>query len=196
MQSWEKSASTSQRFDIFLFDAFSNHCLANTVEPLRAANTLAGRVLYEWRFCTTQGDPVLSSSGLKVTPHHAVAAAQGDTLVLMPSYGVRRIPARPLARTLLGVAARYNRLAGFDTGSWLLAQAGLLDGYTATIHWDETTAFAERFPEVDVVRERFTKQGVAIDLLPGLELRQKIETREVVWRIGTCSSQHCWHNVD
>ncbi|MBT6189377.1 MAG: GlxA family transcriptional regulator [Tateyamaria sp.] len=155
MLSWEKSASTSQRFDIFLFDAFSNHCLANTVEPLRAANTLAGRVLYEWRFCTTQGDPVLSSSGLKVTPHHAVAAAQGDTLVLMPSYGVRRIPARPLARTLLGVAARYNRLAGFDTGSWLLAQAGLLDGYTATIHWDETTAFAERFPEVDVVRERF-----------------------------------------
>ena len=155
MQNSEKIAQSSHRFDILLFDDFSNHCLANTVEPLRAANMLAGQSLYEWRFCTLDGGSVNSSSGLQVAPHGALADAVGDTLVLMPSYGVRRIAPRELNRTLYKIAQRYARLAGFDTGSWLLAQAGLLDGYTATIHWDELTSFAERFSDVDAVRERF-----------------------------------------
>ncbi|WP_299622649.1 GlxA family transcriptional regulator [uncultured Tateyamaria sp.] len=144
-----------RRFDILLFDAFSNHCLANTVEPLRAANTLANGALYEWRFCTLDGGAVHSSSGLQVAPHMALAEGRGDMLILMPSYAVRQIEPRPLARRLHQVAPRYAALAGFDTGSWLLAQAGLLDGYCATIHWDVLTAFSEQFPQVDTVRERF-----------------------------------------
>lgn len=144
-------------FDMLLFDAFSNHCLANTVEPLRAANMLGGEALYDWRFCTLDGGVVHSSSGLQVAPHAALPDGKGDMLILMPSYAVRQIPARPLARVLHTVAPRYRALAGFDTGSWLLAQAGLLDGYRATIHWDELGAFSERFPEVDAVRERFVR---------------------------------------
>lgn len=50
---------------------------------------------------------------------------------------------------------RYAVLAGLDTGSWLMAHAGLLDGYRATIHWDEWTSFSEAFANVDVQRERF-----------------------------------------
>lgn len=155
MQSSEKIAPNAHRFDILLFEAFSNHCLANTVEPLRAANTLANQSLYEWQFFTLDGGSVQSSSGLQVAPHGSLADAIGHTLVLMPSYGVRQIAKRDVGRAMHNAAPRYDRLAGFDTGSWLLAQAGLLDGYSATIHWDELTQFGERFPEVDVVRERF-----------------------------------------
>lgn len=151
----QKIKPKAHRFDILLFDAFSNHCLANTVEPLRAANMLAGRNLYEWRFCTLQDGSVQSSSGLQVAPHGRLTENTGDTLVVMPSYGVRRIAPRDANRALFQAARRYRCLAGFDTGSWLLAQAGLLDGYRATIHWDELTPFAERFPEVDAIRERF-----------------------------------------
>lgn len=155
MQYSDKVASPPHRFDILLFEAFSNHCLANTVEPLRAANMLADRDLYEWRFCTLEGGSVNSSSGLQVAPHGHLADTSGHTLVVMPSYGVRRIAPREVGRALYQVAPRYGCLAGFDTGSWLLAQAGLLDGYRATIHWDELSPFAERFPDVDAVRERF-----------------------------------------
>jgi transcriptional regulator GlxA family with amidase domain len=155
MQKWENIAPVPQRFDILLFDAFSNHCLANTVEPLRAANMLADKELFAWRVCTLDGGTVQSSSGLEIAAHCALPDASGHTLILMPSYGVRRILQRDLDRALRSAARRYDILAGFDMGSWLLAQAGLLDGYKATIHWDELTAFAERFFEVDVLRERF-----------------------------------------
>jgi transcriptional regulator GlxA family with amidase domain len=46
-----------------------------------------------------------------------------------------------------------------DSGSWLLAAAGLLAGRRATIHWDELELFAERFPEVEVVEAPTVADG-------------------------------------
>ncbi|WP_037314883.1 GlxA family transcriptional regulator [Ruegeria halocynthiae] len=155
MQDWKKSPSAPQQIGVLLFDGFSNHCLANAVEPLRAANTLAGRALYDWRFLSLDSGAVTSSSGLQVAPHATLQKAGGDMLMVMPSYGFR---AHGGWRTLAGLrsaAARYTVMAGLDTGSWLLARAGLLDGHRATIHWEELTGFTERFPEVDARRERY-----------------------------------------
>jgi len=142
-----------EQIDVLLFEAFSNHCLANTIEPLRAANALSGQTLYNWRVCTLDSAPVRSSSGLHLTPDGAPEG--GDMLVVMPSYGVRALPSRATSRALGAAARNYARLAGFDTGSWLLAQAGLLDRYRATIHWDELASFSETFTEVDTVQERY-----------------------------------------
>ncbi|WP_231704090.1 GlxA family transcriptional regulator [Cochlodiniinecator piscidefendens] len=147
--------STGPDFDILLFDHFSNHCLANTVEPLRAVNMISGKAHYNWRYLTVDGQPVQSSSGLQVAPHGALNDGQGTTLVLMPSYDFRAHQGWQNTRLLRASAKRYQYLAGLDTGSWLLAQAGLLDGYKATIHWEELTNFSEEFPEVEVHRERF-----------------------------------------
>ncbi|WP_424943697.1 GlxA family transcriptional regulator [Aliiroseovarius crassostreae] len=143
--------------DFLLFDRFSALCLANSVEPLRAANDLAGKRLYAWRFLTLDGDPVRSSSGMQVTSELRLADARGDMLVVLPSYGFRTHASPANARALAAAARRYSIMAGFDTGAWLLAQAGLLDGHRATIHWEELPAFEETFPEVDAVRERHVK---------------------------------------
>lgn len=155
MQRWTKPRAAAQQIGILLFDGFSNHCLANTVEPLRAANTLARHSLYEWRFLTCAADPVSSSSGLQVHPHRTLAEAAGDMLMVMPSYGFRQLGTWPVQTALRAAARRFGVLAGMDTGSWLLAEAGLLDGYRATIHWEELTGFSERFPDVLARRERF-----------------------------------------
>ena len=146
-------------FDFLLFDNFSNHCLANTVEPLRAANMLSGKQLYAWRFLTLDGTPATSSSGMQVTPQDALANTQGDLLAIMPSYGFRAIDGPEITTQLRRAARRYRKLAGLDTGSWLLARAGLLEGYTATIHWEELSSFAEEFPDIEVKRERFVLDG-------------------------------------
>ncbi len=155
MPKWKKSPPASQRLGVLLFDGFSNHCLANSVEPLRAANTLSGRTLYDWTFLSLDPGPVTSSSGLQVAPHETLQKSHGDMLWVMPSYGFQ---AHGGWRTLAGLrsaAERFQTLAGLDTGSWLLARAGLLDGHRATIHWEELTGFTERFPEVTALRERY-----------------------------------------
>lgn len=162
MQDRTNTSVQTQVYDVLLFDNFSNHCLANTVEPMRAANMLSRQPLYAWRFLTPDGAPVHSSSGLQVAPHDRLAAGRGAMLLVMPSYGFRDLDGWATQRALRAAARRYPVLAGLDTGSWLLARAGLLDGHRATIHWEELTRFAETFPQVETLRERFVLDGPRI----------------------------------
>jgi len=82
-----------------------------------------------------------------------------------------------LLSRLTAVAAAGVALGGIGTGAWVLARAGLLDGYRATIHWPYTALFAERFPNVivsshvfEIDRNRFTAAGgqAAQDLMLAL----------------------------
>jgi transcriptional regulator GlxA family with amidase domain len=41
------------------------------------------------------------------------------------------------------------------TGSYILARAGLLNGYRCTIHWENLPSFVEDFPEIEVTSELF-----------------------------------------
>lgn len=148
------------RIGIVLFESFSNHCLANAVEPLRAANTLAGAERFRWLFTTPDGAPVISSSGLPVQPAEAFGReGAGDYLFVLPSYNFRSHDTPEMRRALRAAARRYGTLVGLDTGAWLIAAAGLLDGRAATIHWDEFAAFAEAFPTVRARPARSVADG-------------------------------------
>ena len=118
-----------QVVNVLLFEAFSNHCLANAIEPLRAANTLSRQTLYDWRYHTMDGEPVASSSGLSISPDGQLKDARGDILLVMPSYDFRKHATWHATRGLNAASKRHAQVAGLDTGSWLLAEAGLLNGY-------------------------------------------------------------------
>jgi transcriptional regulator GlxA family with amidase domain len=160
MRDWQKSDHTPRKIGVLLFQRFSNHCLANAVEPLRAANTLIGRRVYDWAYLSMDGRAVTSSSGLPVAVGAALSAGGGgEALWLLPSYGYRDFATPASSRALRTAATRYRVVVGMDAGSWLLAAAGLLNARRATIHWDEHDAFHEAFPEVDVRRSRFEIDG-------------------------------------
>lgn len=159
MRTWLDPSAAPQRIGVLLFEAFSMHCLANTIEPLRAANSFAGRKIYDWHFLSLDGGPVTSSSGLLVAAHEKLADHRGEMLVVMPSYRFLEHASAETARALRAAAGRHEILAGFDTGSWLLAAAGLLAGRKATIHWEEIDRFAEAFPDVEVIRARHVTDG-------------------------------------
>ena len=141
------------QISILLFDRFSNHCLANVLEPLRAANDLSSQQVFEWNIVVLGGQRVRSSSGLRLEGDAQLADMRGDILMVMPSYGFLTHANVTSSRALRAAARRFDILAGLDTGSWLLAEAGLLDDYRATIHWDELDRFSERFSDIDVQKE-------------------------------------------
>jgi transcriptional regulator GlxA family with amidase domain len=156
MRNWHIIDGQSENIGILLFEGFSNHCLANVVEPMRAANEMLRREAYCWSYLTLDGGAVTSSSGLPVLPDGKLSDAEGGSfLFVQPSYEYRRHATPQTSAALRAADKRFDRLAGLDTGSWLLAQAGLLDGMQATIHWDILVEFEEAFPKVDVSSERY-----------------------------------------
>ncbi len=155
-----KYSVETQSVGILLFPGFSNHCLANAVEPLRAANGFAGHPLYQWHFLAVDERHLTSSSGLPVFAEARLSDhPRGDLLLVMPSYSHREAATPDALLALRAASKRFKTIAGLDTGSWLLAAAGLLDGRRATIHWDVIVEFAETFPEVNVVEDRYVLDG-------------------------------------
>ena len=148
-------AQRPARIDILVLPEFSLMSLAAAVEPLRAANRAAAQALYAWRLCSAEGAPPASSSGIPIKVDGAFEVnTPRDALVVIAAFNARRHAAPVLAR-LRRVARAGVPMGGIESGSWVLAQAGLLDGYRATTHWEELDAFAAAFPKVEAVSDRY-----------------------------------------
>jgi transcriptional regulator GlxA family with amidase domain len=145
---------------ILLMPGFSNLCLATAVEPLRAANQLAGEALYRWRLLSLDGASVRTSSYMEINVAGTFTGREpAEALFVIAAAHYADQASRPVCAALRRTASRTRCLGGLDTGSHLLAAAGLLDGHRATIHWEEFDTFAETFPEVDASRDRYVIDG-------------------------------------
>ena len=99
---------------------------------------------------------------------------------------------KQLQFSLRRLAKRSNlRIGALCTASYLLARAGLLDGYRCTIHWENIASLREEFPNVQVTddlfvvdRDRFSCAGgqAALDLM--LKLIYDKHGNELVTRIS------------
>ena len=158
MPKWTNNDIRSVKVQFLLFDQFSNMCLANCLEPMRAANTLVGRDFYNWRFLSLSGDTVASSSGLPILPHGALNVEDPcDFLFVVASYDFQKHDTADCRRRLSQSAKSSKVIVGLDTGPWLMASAGLLSGRRATLHWETLDSFSERFLNVDTARHRVVR---------------------------------------
>jgi transcriptional regulator GlxA family with amidase domain len=167
-----------QVFGIFLVPQFSMMAFTSAVEPLRVANRAAGRTLYQWRLISKDGLAVASSSGIEVLPHCAIAGVERlPNLIVVAGLDAPRYQDKAVFAWLRGLARRGCRVGALSTGSYLLARAGLLNGYRCTIHWENLAGFQEDFPDLEVSaelyeidRNRFTCSGgtASLDLMLNL----------------------------
>ncbi len=139
-----------------LLPDFSNLCLANAVEPLRAVNDITGREACRRHLLSLDGKPVATSSQLFVRADQSLRkVGRLDYFFIIAGSGYRRF-ATPVIKAGLHRAARNARIIGaLDTGPWLLAATGLLDGYQATIHWQAQDRMRLDFPAVAVNSARY-----------------------------------------
>ncbi|SMO46608.1 GlxA family transcriptional regulator [Paracoccus laeviglucosivorans] len=145
------------RVGFLLFDGFSNMVLSCLLEPLRAVRDQAG-IDIRWQVLTPEGGPVRSSSGLAVAPDGAAAGAY-DLLIVVAGYGYRDHAAGAGLRRVSSLSRQSRIVVGADSGAWLIAAAGLLDGQRATLHWSLLTEFAEGFPDIQVDGTPYVMQG-------------------------------------
>ena len=162
--------SLPQRKCKYAFLTLPNYSLiavANALEALRMANRLIGREVYEWSLASLDGATVQASSGLNLAPTGALDKVQKAEIVFVcGGINVREAVTAPLLTALRRLADRQVALGALCTGGYALAKAGLLDGYRATLHWENLSALREEFPRVKISdqlfsidRDRFTCSG-------------------------------------
>jgi transcriptional regulator GlxA family with amidase domain len=179
---------------------YSLIAVANALEPLRMANRLVGKEVYEWSIISTDGEAEHASSGLHLSPTGALEhLGPVDILFVCGGVNVREAVSPALLTALKRLAERRVPLGALCTGGYALARAGLLDHYRATIHWENLSALREEFPRVKISdqlftidRDRFTCSGGTapldlmfnlIQLKLGPKILQRVSEQFIVDRV-------------
>ena len=155
-----RETNRPRRFVFLLLDRFTMLSFAGAVEPLRIANRVAGKPIYEWRLIGEGGQTATCSNGAAFKLDMALEDLdRDDTLFVCGGIDVQRATTKPIIAWLRREARRGLAIGGLCTGAWTLAKAGLLDGKKATIHWENQDGFLEEFEDVKLTKSVFVVDG-------------------------------------
>ena len=170
------SDEVEERIVAFLLvPEFSMLAFTAAVEPLRAANELSQNQLYRWVVLSPRGEPVACSNGLDISTHGALDSLERCWAAVVCGGRNSHLKREPLVDSWLRrLRYRGAKIGAISDGTYVLARAGLLDGYACTIHWNCIEGFAETYPDIEITdslykidRDRFTCSGgtASMDLM-------------------------------
>ncbi|GMM92553.1 GlxA family transcriptional regulator [Qipengyuania sp. MTN3-11] len=168
--------------------------ISGVMDAFHEANFEGAAPSYALCVVAEDEDAIRCASGLRIVPDRTIASAREacDTFVVTGSYGVPERPSDRVIEWIREHAMMARRHGAVCTGTFLLGDAGLIEGHRVTTHWDYVKELAARNPtaEIDVdaifVRDGplFTSAGVtaAIDLT--LALIEEDHGRELALAIA------------
>jgi transcriptional regulator GlxA family with amidase domain len=110
---------------------------------------------YAVRLVSTRGGLVPGSSGVSIDTAVPDATGHVDTLITVGASTIDTLENQEeTVGFLRATAPRARRKASICTGAFLMAQAGLLDGYRATTHWRYAGELQRRYPALKVDADR------------------------------------------
>lgn len=142
-------------------------CIGSSVHALAdlfsVANTINYRMggqeaLFETRVLTLDGAQVTASNGNLLASEGALISETDIEVLMVPGIGIEAVgeldevltSMRPLVELLATKQDRRTITTASCTGTFLLAESGLLNGKQATTTWWLASAISERYPEIEL----------------------------------------------
>jgi transcriptional regulator GlxA family with amidase domain len=137
---------------VIAFDGMTPFHLS--VPCLVFGSSLGAQAAFTLRVCGLDEAMLSTSAGFGIRPSHGLDALDGAGIVVMPAWHDDCRPAPPaLLEALRRAHARGACVVALCLGAFPVAEAGLLNGRTATTHWAAADELARRYPKVKVDAE-------------------------------------------
>lgn len=147
------------RIGFVLSRSFTLSAFALFVDTLRLASDQldrSGRVLADWQVLGSTRHLISSSCGIQVAPtSDFVDPRQFDYIAVVGGLlSVKQPVDNETVQFLKDAASKRVPLIGLCTGTFILADAGLMKGHPTCVSWLHYQEFRERFPDLEVRADR------------------------------------------
>ncbi|MBL4796148.1 MAG: helix-turn-helix domain-containing protein [Oleispira sp.] len=158
---------------LFAFD----HALSSTITGVLDLLSMVGVAwnqihglpatrLFDVKIASLDGNPVRCINGITLNVDCALSDIMSTDLLLVPSIGGDMEKVLQDNQAVLPLL-RYHHQRGVDiagncSGTFFLAEAGLLDGKVATTYWGYKELFKQRYPNVKLKSEQLITEADAI----------------------------------
>ncbi|MGJ8535172.1 MAG: GlxA family transcriptional regulator [Alphaproteobacteria bacterium] len=141
---------------LLLIDDFAMMSYASTVEPLRAANLLSGKNLYDIRHLAVDDRRATSSGGIELKASLNIKDASAlDLLLVIAGGNPASFQNTQIFTALRQLSAKGVILGGVSGGPFILANAAVMSGRRMTIHWEHAPALVEKWPDLLLTRSLY-----------------------------------------
>lgn len=156
------------------------NCLASNVagvlDMFSAANLIArhmhgaGSPLFDVTVASDRKAPLRASNGMQITPDRVFSRLDRTDAVMIAGLGTDLAPnlheslteMRPLGRWLRAQHEKGALIAASCTGTFFLAESGLLDGRGATTTWWLAGEFRQRYPHIRLQEDKLLVEEVSL----------------------------------
>jgi transcriptional regulator GlxA family with amidase domain len=128
-------------------------------------------------------EPVVATGGLRVLPDHDLEGCPRlDVLVVPGGWGTRSLVNHEgVVGWIRERSVEAELSTSVCTGSFLLGQAGLLDGRRATTHWMSLDRMRDTYPSIEVVRDQHVVEDGSLitsaGISAGIDMALRVVTR-------------------
>jgi transcriptional regulator GlxA family with amidase domain len=149
--------ASSRRLIVVVVPPVDELDLVGPLQVFNSINRLAGRTIYTIDVVTAADRLTVEGEGgvlsFVARQHFKQVDGACDSVLVVCGLGSRSVRDAALSSWLQKMALRVRRLGAVCVGSFLLAEAGLLNGRRATTHWKFGRELASRYPDVLVEHE-------------------------------------------
>jgi len=176
---------------IFVFDEIEVLDLAGPFEVFSVANRVAECAGKEIPFdvitISSGAEQITARGNFQFVPSHNFANASSIDIMLVPGGVIDEECKNPDVVNWIAKTNETTELtASVCTGAFLLAEAGLLNGLTATTHWEDIDDLEKRFPDLTVMRNQpwvnegkiVTSGGISAGIKMSLHLVQLLVDKD------------------
>ncbi len=144
----------SYRLSFLLLPGYSMASLQAAIDPLRLANEITGQSLYNWELLSPDSNEVAASNALVLSAQDYQYSRPANLFICG---GTRPWQySKPALLWWLRMLYKHNTVfGGVDTGSYLLAEAKLLNKGPVSIHWQAAAGFSKRYPHLEISKSQF-----------------------------------------
>lgn len=152
----QKNAEISRHVLILVLPGSSMMTCSAIIDPLRAANRLSRLPLFTWDILAIDEQAISLSCGI-VLPNDGILSDShhGDLFILIAGFGHQAYANTKQLIRLKKIARKSETVFGVESGTWLLARAGIITKQKVTTHWEDLEALTDLFPRLQVSSERY-----------------------------------------